>query len=1195
MDEFRLSSPKAKRAVAEQPAIAFRVPASRKAGSKPNRTRSEQATPDEAKSLLSKAGGAAVRGLHTIGSILSTPSRVLWGTLNGIAGGAGGFGNMNPLDSTGGIELSHVLGNAGVIPKNDPTKWEWGDFGRGLVDIAGDPTTWLTPLGLTKAGMAASKQGALTGSKLSQISRGQRGLVGARIPFASEGLGAVGTGRGVANAVREAGERTGATPVLSAINQSAPAVAARQMFHASALGRSTHATQQSAKEAYRNIDAGLQDVDLRTINAARNMQSRGAIPGAAERHLAEMGSPTAAMRPVVAAKNALHEEAQALGIPTGTLDNTVKQFTKMGPKRAAQTRVLDANGNVVRTIDNTISPTARDVGQVNFLVPNQRTGHFPRFAGEGVEWGSFGGDQSRKAMSSSSSLYQHRNEDLLGNASTDLIESGIRSAAGMQPRLAAAGLTANQQARAIGKLVKKKVRAEDIAAGTNLTKKFADSAGREMDRTRELGQFLQANPQIAETGLFTNHPLADAHRQMSTLVDTTEKARAAIGFMARHGRESHGETLDVLRKNRLNNPPTIRDASGQLGLQENRVAEHVLQSMDPAIRQQVEWSAFREAHRLASHRAPVGASPQEITQLAETLVPDLITQGTLNLQLPAREYQSLTGFLDRQAPRGEGLLSSLNTMWKANMLAHPATQARNAVSGAVTNMLDGSISPWSLKPMKHAVDLLRGQQVAGYGDLPDIQRLMRSQGIDETEALRRLSAVHFPSNHSIAGDLPPGQAGTSLDDMVSNVPGKSSVPLSEMVAAPARTLAGYGENGHVGWNAANPAAIGGAFGHQTTQFSPAMTANMVAGNVEQANRIGGWLGLMRQGYSAEEAARKIGKAQVNYGPREFSETEKRIKNVIPFYAFTSRAGKHVAGELMRDPGGRLGQLVKAQDRSHSTDPSIPDSVLSGTALPLADGEDGTKRFITGLGLQHEPIVHTLGALAGGDLRGAMYDVLGMTNPLVKTPLEHTTGQSFYQRGEPASHLESNIGRTLANVGAMTGLRDAEAGPVSFPGLKAIDTVVGASPLSRYASTARTLTDQRKSIGERLMNTATGVKITDVSPKKQAYEIMKKAENLAKENGAGVRSQVYFSKKELEKLDQTDPQLADRQRELQKLLNSLKAKSATSGRAAARGKRSKSKKIAFARRGKARSGVKRRDQRGRGRTKRTGIRFAKPAQ
>ena len=125
---------------------------------------------------------------------------------------------------------------------------------------------------------------------------------------------------------------------------------------------------------------------------------------------------------------------------------------------------------------------------------------------------------------------------------------------------------------------------------------------------------------------------------------------------------------------------------------------------------------------------------------------------------------------------------------------------------------------------------------------------------------------------------------------------------------------------------------------------------------------------------------------------------------------------------------------------------------------------------------------------------------------------------------------------------MTGLRDEHAGPVKYGKIpEAIaETALALSPLSRIASTARTLTDTRKNMGEKLANTLTGLRITDVSPKKQQFTLIRRAEDLAKSEGAKARSDVYFNKADMEDLEKSNPKLAERQKQLQGMLNSLKA-------------------------------------------------------
>ena len=290
-----------------------------------------------------------------------------------------------------------------------------------------------------------------------------------------------------------------------------------------------------------------------------------------------------------------------------------------------------------------------------------------------------------------------------------------------------------------------------------------------------------------------------------------------------------------------------------------------------------------------------------------------------------------------------------------------------------------------------------------------------------------------------------------------------------------------------------------------------------------------------------------GRNIADYDPETFTRFERDVlKQLAPFYSFGSRMGSHTAGELATNPGGLTAQLIKAEDRAHAQDPSVPDHVLAGTALPLGELDDGTKRFLTGAGLMHEPSVNTLGSAIAGlahkdSLRHAGYDVLSMANPLIKVPGEYVTGQSFFKRGQMQDELTPNVGQMMADIGTRTGLRESDAGPVKFPGSNALEMALQVSPFARLASTGRSLTDTRKGIPEKVINTLTGARLTDVSPKSQQYTLINRAQKLAKESGAKAREDVYFSKSDLEALDKSNPKLAARQRELQLLLKQIRPK------------------------------------------------------
>ena len=300
-----------------------------------------QPSVEESSSLISKAGGAAASGLHTVGSILSTPSRVLWGGVNGLMGGEGGFGNMNPFDSTGGIELSHVLGNAGVIAKNDPHAWELmpgvgsdgkvnlGDLGRGLVDIAGDPLSWALPLGLTKAGQLAAKSGTLAPGLVNSIRKGHRAAISFQNPLTMKAIGGIGTGHGVANVVEGLGNAVRAPQIANAIKMSAPVRNLRAAFDPAMRGKIHPSIQKFARQHFEEERAGANAIqkDLSAMWIKQNnakLHNREAVRDMAEDllpahpHVQEMQR----------MNDASHEGLTALGVKTGKLEDDVRHFPR---------------------------------------------------------------------------------------------------------------------------------------------------------------------------------------------------------------------------------------------------------------------------------------------------------------------------------------------------------------------------------------------------------------------------------------------------------------------------------------------------------------------------------------------------------------------------------------------------------------------------------------------------------------------------------------------------------------------------------------------------------------------------------------------------------------------------------------------------------------------------------------------------
>lgn len=1025
-----------------------------------------QTDPETSRSLLSHAGGAAMSSLHTAASVLSTPARVLYGGINGALGLRGGFGNMNPFDSTGGIEGADLLENLGLHPKNDPNKWELSDFTRFGVNLATDPLTWTGLGALTKTGVAASKlakgtTGSLSKGVLNQIRNGERSLLSLHAPLSSTPIASLGTGAKTADAITSLGNKTGAFKIAKAVVEhpivDTPIRHVNAMLRAPFAGKVSPQIQKFAvghdearRAAWQKLDADTLAIATKIKNANLHGPDDARIfrdvlegvhnPAATAEHHALAGE-------MKAINDRIHQEDMWHGIKTGDLANDdVRHF--------------------VRRMSNGIDSDA--LGAHN-----------------GFEMGAnkvFGRDETWKQLGGTNAI-----NDMLTNPH---LNSWIEA----NSHLSHADLQ-NQVRDTLRQLYGK----WHVDPATGVRELLNDTMEGGGSRFADIAAKMTGKngAKLRQEGLFNNHPLQDLRSAAHAGNNRHHNARLVFDAIA----------------DGLHNGPhgvSVRNVLGNSGFVPEEAAINLA--------------------------AKTGHSADDI--LGMHINDDL-----------ANELRSLTpGY--RAPPAESKVLKAIKdagAVWKASVLAHPASRVRDAASGVVQNFLMGHAGKggWDeARNIAHGVALKHD-----YSKIPEVADLIARHGLSPDEAVKIHLAVQAPRTHGAVADIAPGQVGSTLEDVLNLIPGNTKSGLREVMGRAAKSFR-HGELGPNGvpiaegapWNPINIAGVGD---RTHTGYGPGAASNVISGATDEFNRHAGILGQMQQGFDPSVAGKATRAAQVDYDPSTFTPFESHVlKQIMPFYSFGSRMGKHTAVELATNPGGRLGQLLKAQDRAHAQDASIPDHILDGTAIPLGQADDGTKKFISQLGLMHEPAVKMLGSAAGGDTRGALYDTAGMLHPLLKMPLEHMTGQSFYQHGADSSQLTPTIGQTLANIGTVTGLRDKDAGAIQYPGSNLVESALQLSPLSRLASSARTLSDPRKTIAEKILNTTTGAKVADVSPKQQSFTLMRRAESLAKSQGAHSRSEVYFSKKELEALEKTDPVQAKKQRELQALLNALKAKQAT---------------------------------------------------
>jgi hypothetical protein len=491
---------------------------------------------------------------------------------------------------------------------------------------------------------------------------------------------------------------------------------------------------------------------------------------------------------------------------------------------------------------------------------------------------------------------------------------------------------------------------------------------------------------------------------------------------------------------------------------------------------------------------------------------------------------------DEVAPLVQGLDKFLN-MWKSSVtVLFPAFHARNFISGQFQNFLGNAFDPHALGPMRYIqpvldADALMGgpiskmlgrRAIAGWDRIPVLKGAKTPE-----EAMQRLQDLAWTHKvlrpHQTLGGESLGatrQMGGMMPGVDPIWAGKPAGTTLLQRSNPAQML--------MRDRATQPAVLGWErIGENTSALT------------EGYNRLAPWIAYLKQGIEPGEAARRVGMLQVDYG--KLSKFERNVmRRLVPFYSFSRRTLPFILESLIETPGGKLAQTLRTMNRARGSNALTPDYVAETASIPLGQQPDGSDRYLTGFGLMFEDAFQ----FAGGPRQGGL-EALSRLNPLLKTPLEMATGQSFFQKGpmggRPIEDLDPTIGRIAANL---TGRDEA----VRYPGSQAAEALLSATPLSRAATSLRTATDPRKGLLGRAANLGTGFRISDVSPGSQDTILRERAEVLMKELGAKTFQRTYFPEERKEKMS---PNQLLKAMELQALQNELarRAKERKAARAA----------------------------------------------
>lgn len=1167
-----------------------------------SRSKGPAAGGDE-ETLLRRLGRSVVSGVGAIGNVLDLPGSMVRDVLAG----------ENPLDqlldptgSENRITGRDLTTRWGLTTANDPNRWEWADLGGFATELVTDPLSIaaapIHSLGaLSKAGQAASRAGLLD-DFLRSAGRGATALggKGARVGTLAEGVGrrkallkhtlgdlltdddsiraATQAAEGMGTSIEALrGERLGGLFGVTLPFRSEPIAT----FGTGELSQRVAGGLDTAFDALRYNPAG------RLMAATFTKSADGITTRMGQEHLAESSARTRQAVSAARQEMAPHIEAfkQAGVFDDQELSRSVRRALEgvgprgrpMGPDPLANLppevrsqlapHIRGMQESLVRQFDREVA-AGLDLSRLDDVLDV----YFPRSPvqlAKGTGRGLFGS----RVFPTSHGSQTGRQDALKGYfGGTDIINemSMDPQFSGIAHRMTASEFTPE--------LVQQK--AEDLRRMLIASGEPASMI--DEDLTGIVKWLADLDPQHAanKIGFFDTNPMDDYVRRMEMGERAIEGATLAKKMLidgatsptvVSAGESGWPSMFDAIQTLKLNDRAK-REIAEALGWQGREAAE----KLQPGLRAA---PAVGDAVSVAGHHSKPGRlmiEGQDASAVGRRYAStepgwySLRWQDNNNIFKAGRatkveEATSLDEFLKTVRVRsdvasdvgrvmkpfsGPELMQEwmkpvdrLTNWFKSNVTSlFPSFHARNFVSGQFQNM---TIGAFSTRSVRAADSMVRGRTVKIASEIPgmstdaaeataQLRREMFAQGLvghhqgqslDIQGAAQSTLAGQFPGLEPRAGGTVESFRRGMADLLPETGPGSPSVASQ-----------------YAPWNVRGAAA-------DEDLFRPAIVGQSAAAYTEELNRVSPYIELRLQGLSPEEAAKRVRAAQVDYS--DISGFERDVaKRVAPFYVFSRKMGEFLGNELVRRPGGLLGQTVKASGRASANDPGLPDYVAQGASIPVSGGPlesvfgaptDNSSRYLTGLGLPFEDMAGFL----GGGPTGALQELISRANPLIKTPLEAAAGESFFQRGpgggRDLTDLDPTLGRTVSNVREMLGfgpdeLPSGRARPLGSPSL---EFLVGNSPAARLTTTLRTLSDPRKTPTAKAWGLLTGLRLSDVSERARDAVLREFVHQRSVDSGAKQYTNTYFPKGAT--LDPEQEALA----RLQKILAD-RAKAATKG-------------------------------------------------
>jgi hypothetical protein len=479
---------------------------------------------------------------------------------------------------------------------------------------------------------------------------------------------------------------------------------------------------------------------------------------------------------------------------------------------------------------------------------------------------------------------------------------------------------------------------------------------------------------------------------------------------------------------------------------------------------------------------------QKIAQLEG--IADPSTVNLKNYALPEDVHDRLTRIKDfYNSPRAQEdvvtLFDQVTQLFKGFALAFPSTKVRDFYSNTflvwtqVGNGFDVGIGMSAAnKVLAGSLDQAAAslRQIPRYNvaDAAELQRRV-AEDVSRTGILRSLASNDLLTTNrsALMNQLVPGSSPMRAGDWARElIPDGSRSPmemLSDQFQFRGMQLPGQSKK---------------AFETRNAMLNASQKASDWTDSVA---RLGGMFALMRQGVSADEAAKRMMSALVDYGSMTMLERQ-TLRRIFPWYAFQSRIGKFVAQELAQNPGGGYAQTLRAFNTLQKSDEDtyIPEALRQQFAFRVPDAakpylgispDSQATTFLKDIDVPGFDVGSLWGSAptAYGTVQSTAYNLLQQTNPFIRSAAELATGIDTFSR-RPLEQAVTPLDRIYKKVtGSETSMN---------PLLRQLINVLP-GPQQRIISLAGGLMDDRLPLQQRIakqaFNTLAGMKLQDVDP------------------------------------------------------------------------------------------------------------------